>query len=121
MLKIHANNMKKIYSINMTMSKIKKGCLFLAMVTLIGETAFAQVSTLGLPPAASTGTSFVDASIVRDSQINQPLDLLNDFYPAVEVTIYDHDNVRRRSDIQEEDLKISVGGWRYNHPLILNS
>jgi hypothetical protein len=78
------------------------------MAMFLGETAIAQVSTLGLPPAANTQSSYVDASIVRDSEIDQPLDLLNDFYPAVEVTVYDHDNVRRRSDVEEDDLKISV-------------
>jgi len=38
--------------------------------------------------------------------LNQPLDLLNDFYPAITVTIADHDNVRRRPGVQESDLKI---------------
>ena len=83
------------------------GCAVL-LSTLVGEGALAQVSTLGLPPASNTQSSYVDASIARDSEINQPLDLLNDFYPAVEVTITDHDNVRRRSDFQEDDLKIAV-------------
>ena len=98
----------------MLMNKVKRVSLYLrtavsiAIASSWGGASFAQVSSLGLPPAAGTGGSFVDASIVRDSEINQALDLLNDFYPAIEVTIYDHDNVRRRSDVDEQDLKISV-------------
>ena len=68
--------------------------------------AIAQVSTKGLSPPANTFRSYQDASIVRDSGLNQPLDLLNDFYPAIEVTVTDHDNVRRRPDFDESDLKI---------------
>lgn len=79
-----------------------------AIVALISVSATAQVASQGLSPASNTYRSYVDASIARDSGINQPLDLLNDFYPAVEVEISDHDNVRRRTDIQEEDLKMTV-------------
>ncbi|RBP49159.1 outer membrane beta-barrel protein [Arenicella xantha] len=70
--------------------------------------ASAQVASKGLTPAANTYRSYQNASIVRDSGLSQPLDLLNDFYPAVAVTVSDHDNVRRRPDFQEEDLKITV-------------
>lgn len=86
-------------------------------VLFVVTPATAQVSTQGLPPASNTLRSFVDASIARDSGINQPLDLLNDFYPAVEVTITDHDNVRRRADLKEDDLKIIARpslGYRTN-------
>ncbi|MEM7357713.1 MAG: outer membrane beta-barrel protein [Pseudomonadota bacterium] len=79
-----------------------------AMATLICVGAAAQVVSEGLSPASNTYRSYVDASIARDSGINQPLDLLNDFYPAVEVVISDHDNVRRRTDVEEEDLKMTV-------------
>lgn len=83
--------------------------VFLTAFTMITSSiAVADVTSQGLPPASNTQRSFVDASIARDSGLNQPLDLLNDFYPAIEVTIADHDNVRRRTDIQEDDLKISV-------------
>ena len=77
----------------------------------------AQVASLGLPPAANTARSFQDASIARDSNLNQPLNLLNDFYPAITVTIADHDNVRRRPGVQENDLKIVAQpslGYRTN-------
>lgn len=76
--------------------------------TGIATSATAQVSTQGLSPGVNTARSYVDASIARDSGLNQPLDLLNDFYPSVEVTVVDHDNVRRRPDFQEDDLKITV-------------
>ncbi|NNC99286.1 MAG: outer membrane beta-barrel protein, partial [Gammaproteobacteria bacterium] len=78
------------------------------IASFTAASASAQVATKGLPPAANTLSSFVDASIVRDSRVNQPLDLLNDFYPAIEVTIAKHDNIRRRSDIEENDLKITL-------------
>lgn len=70
--------------------------------------AVAQISTVGLPAASNTTSSFTDASIVRDSNIDQPLDLLNDFYPTINIVIASHDNVRRRSDLEESDTKISV-------------
>lgn len=81
------------------------------------DASYAQVADKGLPTAASAYRSLVDAAIVRDSGINQPLDLLNDFYPAIEVTISQHDNVRRRSDVEEDDLKVVLMpslGYRTN-------
>lgn len=94
--------------------KVLSGCTQLLVLTCVSiaciATAYAQattqVTTRGLSPASNTYRSFVDSSIVRDSRLNQPLDLLNDFYPAIEVTIAKHDNVRRRSDVQEDDLLI---------------
>lgn len=84
-----------------------KGKLILAGMSLIAVgTAVAQVTDKGLSPAANTYRSYNNASIARDSGLNQPLDLLNDFYPAIEVTIAQHDNVRRRTDFDESDLKI---------------
>jgi hypothetical protein len=74
--------------------------------SLFASSADAQVSAKGLTPAPNTYRSYQDASIARDSNLNQPLDLLNDFYPSIEVTISDHDNVRARPDLDEEDLKI---------------
>ncbi len=78
------------------------------LATLVVVSAGAQVTSKGISPAYNTLNSFVDGSIVRDSGIDQPLDLLNDFYPAIEITISDHDNVRRRADIQEDDMKVIV-------------
>jgi len=77
----------------------------------------AQVSDRGISPASNTYRSYQDASVARDSGLNQPLDLLNDFYPAIAVTITDHDNVRRRSDFQEQDLLVVAQpslGYRTN-------
>ncbi len=79
-----------------------------AIGVMSATVANAQVTNKGLPPASNTSRSFVDASIVRDSGINQPLDLLNDFYPAIEVTISERDNLRRRSDIEENDTVIAA-------------
>ena len=84
-----------------------KGKLILASLsfTALG-TAVGQVSEKGLPPASNTHKSYNNASIARDSGLNQPLNLLNDFYPAIEVSIADHSNVRRRPDFDEDDIKI---------------
>lgn len=99
--------------INMS-TKIQSSSRFcLAAVALFSflcstSASFAQISTVGLPAASNTSSSFVDASIVRDSNIDQPLDLLNDFYPSIGISMSSHDNVRRRSDLDESDTKISV-------------
>lgn len=87
------------------------------MAMAITTEVSAQVVDNGLSPASNTYRAYQDASIARDSGLNQPLNLLNDFYPAITVTITDHDNVRRRPDFQEEDLKIVVTpslGYRTN-------
>lgn len=89
------------------MAKALSALLSMSVMACAGV-ASAQVTTKGLPPAANTSQAYLDASVARDSGINQPLDLLNDFYPSIEVVISDHDNVRRRSDIEEDDLKIAV-------------
>ncbi len=76
-----------------------------------------QVADLGLQPAANTFRSYQDASLNRDSGQYQPLDLLNDFYPSIEVSLSRHDNVRRRSSVQEEDTVLSISptlGYRTN-------
>jgi len=65
----------------------------------------AQIVDQGISAAGNTSRSFQDASIARDSRLNAPLDLLNDFYPAIEIQVADHDNVRRRPDIQEQDIR----------------
>ena len=76
------------------------------VISLVAVPSSAQVSSKGLVPAANALGSFTNASIVRDSGLNQPLDLLNDFYPAIEVSVVKHDNVRRRSDLEEPDTSV---------------
>lgn len=83
---------------------------------LLGR-AQAQGLNQGLTLPANTNGAYQGASVARDSGLSQPLDLLNDFYPAIEVTIADHDNVRRRPGFQESDLKIVAKpslGYRTN-------
>lgn len=84
-----------------------KGKLILASLsfTALGS-AVGQVSEKGLSPASNTYNAYNSASIARDSGLSQPLNLLNDFYPAIEVSVADHSNVRRRPDFEEDDLKI---------------
>ena len=88
--------------------RIKGKLILFAIVGLCEIAQAQQVAEQGLPPAVNTLRSYQDASISRDSGNYQPLDLLNDFYPSIEVVVSKHDNIRRRSDIQEEDLKVMV-------------
>ena len=93
----------------MTVFRIKGKLVLASMV--VGFTSpelFAQVADRGLSPPSNTLSSFQNASIARDSGLNQPLDLLNDFYPAIAVIVSDHQNVRRRPDFDEEDLKVTI-------------
>ncbi len=102
------------------MFKSVKGKLILVGLTgavAVAKPLYAQVVDKGLSPAANTFRSHQDASIRRDSGLYQPLDLLNDFYPSIEVVIGKHDNVRRRPDFDEDDLRIAVNpalGYRTN-------
>ncbi len=88
-----------------------KGKLILVGITSAVVTApgaSAQVADRGLSPASNTYRSYQDASLARDSGLNQPLELLNDFYPAITVEVSSHDNVRRRSDFSESDVRVDV-------------
>jgi len=80
----------------------------LIAVFSINTQAQSSVTTRGVSSASNTYKSFNQSSIVRDSEINQPLDLLGDFYPSVEVTYGSHDNVRRRTDFDEGDNKLTI-------------
>jgi hypothetical protein len=94
----------------MNMKKFR-GSLILggtSVIAILAGPVSAQVSGQGLPPASNTFRSYQDASVARDSDLNRPLDLLNDFYPAITVSISDNQNVRRRTDFDEEDLKVVV-------------
>lgn len=93
----------------MTTKRIK-GKLVLASIALgLGNSVLlAQVVDRGLSAPSNTAQAFQGGSIARDSGLSQPLDLLNDFYPAIAVVISDHDNVRRRPDFDEDDLKITI-------------
>lgn len=74
----------------------------------MGSNAYAEVTTRGVSVASSTYKSFNSGSVVRDSELNEPLELLEDFYPSISVTYANHDNVRRRSDLDESDTKLVV-------------
>lgn len=80
----------------------------LGLLGLATQVSTAEVTTEGLSPPANTYGSFLNESIARDSGLNRPLDLLNDFYPSVEVVYSRHDNVRRRPDFDEPDWKLTV-------------
>ena len=86
------------------------GCLSIAFAANV--CAQGSVTSRGVSSASNTYKSFNQSSIVRDSDINQPLDLLDNFYPSIEVTYASHDNVRRRTDVNESDNKWAVS---YTH------
>lgn len=88
--------------------RIKGKLILFSLVGLSPILEAQQVAEQGLPPAVNTLRSYQDASISRDSGNYQPLDLLNDFYPSIEVTLSKHDNIRRRSLTEEEDVKLTV-------------
>jgi len=56
--------------------------LGITVVLVVGE-AHAGAIDQGLTLPANTNASHQSASIARDSGLSQPLDLLNDFYPAI--------------------------------------
>ena len=82
--------------------------VFLLCLMSVDSIAIAQIVDQGISAAGNTTRSFQDASIVRDSQLNRPLDLIHDFYPSIEVEIADHDNVRRRSEFDEQDVRWTI-------------
>ncbi len=102
--------------LNKTKGKLVFGW-FAGTAAFVPVLSNANVVERGLSPPANTYQSYQNASINRDSGNNQPLNLLNDFYPSIEVTVSDHDNVRRRTDVDESDLLFTVSpalGYRTN-------
>ena len=79
--------------------------------------AYAQVEIKGINAAPNLAGSFNGDSLPRDSRLNEPLDLLNDFYPSVEVRFENTSNVQRRSDVENSDNRLIVNpvlGYRTN-------
>ena len=68
----------------------------LVIAMLLSMSAHSQVEFRGINTAPNLASSFNDASLPRDSELNQPLDLLNDFYPSIEVRMENHSNIHRR-------------------------
>ena len=67
-----------------------------------------QVEFRGINTAPNLASSFNDAPLPRASEFNQPLDLLNDFYPSIEVRAENSSNIRRRSDQSESDNRLVI-------------
>jgi len=86
------------------------GCLGLLCLTTVFtiSNVKAQVELKGINAAPNLSSSFSGASLPRDSEFNEPLSLLNDFYPSIEVRLENHSNVRRRHDASEGDNKLIV-------------
>jgi len=87
-------------------------CLF-----LVGKQSQAQIELKGINTAPNLAGSFNGDSLPRDSGFNEPLDLLNDFYPSIEVRLENTSNVQRRSDVENSDNRLIVNpvlGYRTN-------
>ena len=97
--KYDANKLKKISSCVLAL------CL---SYTFVSNEVGAQVDIRGINTAPNLAGSFGGASLPRDSEFSEPLDLLNDFYPSVEVRLENHSNIRRRHDVSESDTKLIV-------------
>ena len=67
-----------------------------------------QVELRGINTAPNLASSFNDAPLPRASEFNQPLDVLNDFYPSIEVRAENSSNIRRRSDQNESDNRLVI-------------
>ena len=80
------------------------GVCFLFMA----ERTQAQVELKGINTAPNLSGSFNRDSLARDSRFNQPLDLLNDFYPSIEVRLENTSNVQRRTDVRNSDNRLIV-------------
>jgi len=78
-------------------------CFFAA-----AKQVYAQIELKGISTAPNLAGSFNGESLPRDSGFNEPLDLLNDFYPSIEVRLENHSNIQRRSDIANSDTKLVV-------------
>lgn len=80
----------------------------LVIAMMISMSTHSQVEFRGINTAPNLASSFNDASLPRDSELNQPLDLLNDFYPSIEIRLENHSNIQRRSDQSESDTRLVV-------------
>jgi len=64
--------------------------------------ANSQTVTQGISPASNTYQNFTDSALTRDSELNDSLDIIDDFYPSISVAYVDSSNVRRRNSANEE-------------------
>ncbi|MGH1542072.1 MAG: outer membrane beta-barrel protein [Arenicella sp.] len=80
----------------------------LVVGTAQAQVANVQITNNGVSPASNTFRSFNDSSLTRDRDLQNALDLLEDFYPSIEVSYSRHDNVRRRNDSEENDTKLTI-------------
>ena len=83
-------------------------CVFASALSLMSSPALSQVELKGIDTAPNLAGSFNRNSLARDSRFNEPLDLLSDFYPSIEVRFENSSNVQRRTDVARSDNKIVV-------------
>ncbi len=58
----------------------------LVVGTAQAQVANVQITNNGVSPASNTFRSFNDSSLTRDRDLQNALDLLEDFYPSIEVS-----------------------------------
>ncbi len=97
------------------MNKINKASALgtVVVAAVMSQNAVAQsvntsITNNGISTGSNTYRSFNDSPLTRDRDVQSAFDLLQDFYPAVEMSVTSHDNVRRRSNAQEEDTVITI-------------
>lgn len=83
-------------------------CAVLLSTSASAQVANLQITNKGVSPASNTFGSFNNSSLTRDRDVQNALDLLADFYPSVTVSYTQHDNIRRRNDVQESDSRLVI-------------
>ena len=101
------NSFNKVH-LNLPVRLNKVSAFVFCFILFKASSINAQIELKGINTAPNLASSFNDASLPRDSRFNEPLDLLNDFYPSIEVRVENHSNVRRRPGAQESDNKLIV-------------
>jgi len=91
------------------LTAVASACIALTVCSNVyAQGANTSITNAGISPASNTYRSFNDSSLTRDREIQDTFDLLDDFYPSLEVSYISHDNVRRRSGVQESDDVIRI-------------
>jgi len=84
---------------------------------VISKPVAAQIELKGIDAASNLAGSFNGGSLARDSRLNEPLDLLNDFYPSIDVRFENSSNIQRSADVARSDTRVIVNpslGYRTN-------
>ena len=115
MITINADNRRFVKRVVRSLS-VSAAVLGFCVFT-VGKKVYAQIELKGISTAPNLAGSYNGESLPRDSGFNEPLDLLNDFYPSIEVRLQNNSNIQRRSDVENSDTKLIISptlGYRTN-------